>query len=121
MIYLNLKWSSLGQVGAEVLAAKIAMSLKEAIMESVIAQEGAQIAPTGIPPVQEIKSGPIVITIKRNHAILTQDQTGVRNQSQKKLLNPLEEAEIIAVIVQEVATGDRTATIREITRHLALK
>ena len=98
------------QVGAEVLAAKTAMSLKEAIMESVIAQEGAQIALIETPLVQEIKSDPIVITTKRNLVTHIQGQTGEINQSQKKLLNHLGEEETIEVIALEVATGDSAAT-----------
>ena len=106
MIYPNSRWNSLAQVDAEVLVAKIAMKAKEAIMESVIALEGAQIALTETPAL-EIKSDPIEITTKRNLVTHTQGQIGVRNQNQRKPLNHHAEEETTVAIAQEAVTEDR--------------
>ena len=97
------------QVDAEVLAAKTAMTRKEAIMENVIVLEGAQTALTETPAL-EIKSGPTEITTRRNPVTHTQGQIGGRNQNQRKPLNHQEEEETtvaIVVIVQEAAIEDR--------------
>ena len=99
----------MAQVDAEVLAAKTAMKAKEAIMESVIALEGAQIALTETPAL-EIKSDLIEITTRRNLVIHTLGQIGARNPNQRKPLNHHEEEETtvaIVVIVQEAVTEDR--------------
>ena len=107
MIYPSLKWSSLEQVDVEVLAAKTAMRIKEAIMENVIVQEVAQTALTETPAL-EIKSGPTEITTRRNPVTHTQGQIGARNQTQKKPLNLLVEEETTAAIALEAVTSDRT-------------
>jgi hypothetical protein len=108
VIYLNSKWNSLEQVGAEVLVAKTGMSLKVAIMESVIALEGAQIVLTGTPAL-ETKSDPTEITTRRNLVTPTQGQIEVRNQNQRKPLNHHEEEETIVAIAPEAETTDSSA------------
>ena len=102
----------MAQVDAEVLAAKTAMKAKEAIMEGVIAQVGAQIALTEAPAL-EIKSDQIEITTRRNLVTPTQGQIGARNQNQRKPLNHHEEEETtvaIVGIVQEAVIEDRITT-----------
>ena len=109
MIYLNSKWSSLGQVDAEVLAAKTAMKAKEAIMAGATARKVVQINRIEIQG-QGIKRNRNVITTKRNLVIPTQDQIEAINQNQRKPLNHQEEEETTVGIVQEAVTEDSTVT-----------
>ena len=95
------------QVGAEVLAAKTAMTRKEAIMENVIVQEDAQTALIETPDL-EIKSGPAEITTRRNPATHTQGQIGDRNQNQRKPRNHHAEEETTVAIALEAVTSDRS-------------
>lgn len=95
----------MAQVDAEVLAAKTAMSLKEAIMVGVIALEGPQIALTETPDL-EIKSDLIEITTRRNLVTHTPGQIGARNQNQRKPLNHHEQEETTVAIALEVVTED---------------